>query len=616
MPFRKQASLAIAAGLLVASPLSMAAPREGQVPAADLLPGTSALYVKIDVQGMVAGFDTLDLVRLYRDEEVQDFIQPAIEYLKPHLGEVDAVRFLMNSYGLPAVIEGEVTAAVAGFGILNEQGAIGWFKSDAVFSPEAAQALVDTGWGVMPDLLLLVETAGRESFASMFERLLELPPGGARTASRVAGALTYQCSSLELEHLPGGALSLYHGFVGDQFVLGLREESLVELMRRLAAGEARPDSLSHDPTFQAWRESSARGTELVEVYAGLGHALRLLMPFVDLAGGGDDLRAMGLDGLEGAGYALALESGRVRESVAAVLPEERRGCLRLLDALKPSAALTDGIPEDATAAFALGIDYALLYDRIVELVAQVSPWESERMQEDQRQFQEEVGVALRAELLAPIGSRTVLHATLPKTGFIPDVGGKIEIRDAGLAADVLARLRESLERESGGAVQVKDARIGEREGGFYLMIPEAPVAPAFLLEADRLEFASSIRYLKQTAGGAGGPGLADGSEDFKSCLAATVGRHMEDLALVFYVDLARGVECGLGLSEMFLPLILAQLPFEMDAGLMPLPETVSDYLSGLLLTVRSSDRVVAVDILSPVGGLLPLASSPFLLFSL
>ena len=615
MTNRKQLPLALTLGLL-ASPLAISAPAGEQLPATDLLPATSALYVKVDVGRMVSEFDTLDLVRLYHDEEVQEFIQPAIEFLQPHLGEVVAVRFLMESYGLPAIVQGEVTAAIAGFGVLNEQGVIGWFKSDAAFSKETAQVLVDTSWAVIPDLLLLVETAGRESFESMFERLLELPPRGALTVSRVAGAFTYQCSSVELEGFPGGALSLYHGFVGNQFVLGLREESLVEWMRLMAEGEARPDSLSHDPAFEVWRQSSTQGHELVEVYAGLGHAFRLLMPFIDLAGGGSDLRATGLSEMRGAGYALALESGQVRESFAAILPEVRHGWLRLLDGLRPSAALTDGIPQDATSALAFGVDYGVMFDRIEEFVAAVAPWEKEQMDEDLRQFSEEVGVSLRAELLAPLGAKTMVHATLPRSGFIPDVAGTVAIQDADLAADVMDRLRELVQRESGGDVQVKETPIGEREGGFYLNIPEAPVAPAFLLAEDRLEFASSVRYLKQTAGFGQRPGLADGSADFRSCMIATVGRHQEDLALVFYVDLARGVEYGLGLSEMFLPMILDELPFELDAGLMPLPDTVSEYFSGLLLTVRSNDQVVAVDILSPVGGLVPLSMSPFLLFSM
>jgi hypothetical protein len=104
--------------------------------------------------------------------------------------------------------------------------------------------------------------------------------------------------------------------------------------------------------------------------------------------------------------------------------------------------------------------------------------------------------------------------------------------------------------------------------------------------------------------GAGAQNGDEPSEDLERCLRCCVGEHRADVSVLLYLDLARGAEYGLRMSELFLPALLAQAPFELDAGLMPLPETVAGYLSGVVLTVRVSDRIMAVDFSSPVAGLI------------
>ena len=588
---------------------------EGRVPLEDLLPGSSALYFSLDVGRMVADFDTLDLVRLYHDDELREFIRPAIEFLKrDSLRQVAAVQFMLNAYGLPGVIRGKLTLALTGLGAVDEQGRIAWLDGDAAFPKELAEQLAERTESVIPDFLLRVETAGRESFESSLERVFELAPTEFATTDLQRDGFSYRSTTFEIPGTPLGALSLYYGFVGEDFLAAFREERLLEVTASLRGGTRPQAALSDDLAFRSWRQSSVRGTEILEIYAGVGHAVPAFMPFLEDSL--EDFRTTGLDAVCGAGFALALEQGRMRESFAAVLPDQRRGLLTLLEALEPSGVLTAQVPAGATAALALDLDPAKLFDRAIEFLQQAVPREHELLVQHLSEFQADLGLDLRKELVASLGTQAVIHASLPKSGFIPEVSGSIEVRDQERARAALSRLRQALERAAGDELSIKETTIGEHEGALYVTLKGAPVTPTILLAGNRLHLASSPNVLRQTLRSASEPARPSAtSKDLVRCLASSVGEQQADVALLVYFDLASGAEYGLGLSELFMPAILAQAPFQLDAGLMPLPETVAEYLSGVLLTVRISERTLAVDFSSPMVGLaLPLAVvSTFLL---
>src|SRR6185295_5412578 len=145
-------------------------------------------YGDLDVGKLVSDWRKLDLVRLWNDEAVQDFVKPAMEMGQSNLAQANAIVAMLQAYGVPDTIRGKASIVVFGVGTVTNNTDYRWFD---VAHPPASIADLGSNPGPvtsmnadgkttissqLPDLVLCVETSGKDAFDAAFGRALELVP--------------------------------------------------------------------------------------------------------------------------------------------------------------------------------------------------------------------------------------------------------------------------------------------------------------------------------------------------------------------------------------------------------------------------------------------------------
>lgn len=599
-------TLALAA--LLSLPATAAEPTSRSL--ADLVSNKTAFYLAVDVEGGATQWETLDLVRLYHDDEVQGFLAPVIEMVtgSGDFHRAKAVTFFAEQYGFPAIIDGKVELAAVGHVVHVNDDPPQWVDGFEGISFRRAEGETRS---VDPEFVMLIDTAGQESFGPSFERVLELEPSIVVEQAETEGVPHFTAM------LPAGALgnprefSLHYSFVNDKFLLAMRPERLVELVRALRSEAVRADSFAAETAFSRWRKTCARGGEIVEAFAATKPVMSSVLDIArQMYGNGDSvatpIEQLGLDRIEGVGFRLAIENGRISDTLAIIGPQQRVGALRVLDALQPGAAIVENVRVGSNMHFEFRVDPATALDVALEVIGNYDPIARTEIEEGLADASAELGVDLKKELIASVGADLWISGAMPRSGFVPDIAGALELRDEAKFAAALPALKTAIAREAGGEFTFADLVLKDGEPGFYVKGDAAStVAPAFAVRGGKLWFSLTTSGLKKLLANLAKGGFEAGasSDDLKRCLATTVGNDIGSIAGMFYVDLRSATEFGLATAEPFLPMATAQLPVALDLTKFPAPETVASYFSGILYAVRLSDGVLSLDGSSPFGGL-------------
>lgn len=586
------------------------------------LPADTLLFAEIDLAGMLAGIDQLDIVRLFRDDEVREFLAPAVEAMSAKIRQLQAGLFLLRSYGLPQIIGGRISLALLGVGLPQADGGIEWTRGRQVLEPDLVARIRQAEW-VLPDLVVCIETSGRAAFESSLHRILELSPYRIESVDSRQGGVALRRTTVEFPGRETRSIGVHHGFVAPQdtrFLLATREESWLSVRERLGPEGATGETLAGSDPFRSWQHTGLRGTDLVRVYATVEGLLELLLPRT-VRGEGDGvapaeaLRNSGLATIQAAGYALGVDGGRIRESLTLVLPEQKTGVLALLDALQPTADLGTSIPATSAAALALGLDPSRLVDRWEHYLEETSESAHATYRQHLEQARQELGVDLRGDLIGSIGSAARIFARLPSSGLVPEVEGEVQLLDGKRFWLAFRRLEQVAAERSGGSLEVAGFDLPDGNAGSYWKLAGVPVSPAFAVSGESLRFGLTPRTVRRTLGQQDRPPpKVREVTNLDHCLRSFSASQAETITGLFYLDLPALAGFGLETATPFLGSAFRDLPFELDVSAMPFPETIASYLSGLLLTLRTSERAITLDAASPVGGLLfPLALPALLL---
>ncbi len=498
---------------------------------AEIVSKDSTLCATIDVERAAKQWETLALIRLWRDPEVQAFVEPLLKQsdASPDLKKIEGLKFFAEQYGLPQIIDGKVEIAIVGYAMHKDGGGISWCDAATAFSaPPAATP----GPAFIPELALLIDTAGQESFGASLERMLEIDPSIEVTEGEADG-VPYHVAKIPTETTNlADPLEFYFTFVNDKFLVAMRESRLVELVKGLRAEAAPAESLGTDKSYQRWAKACLRGGELISAYVGL----KTLMPTIvaqDKSKSGLDkaqksnLEALGFDRAEGAGMRIGLENGRISDSYSIIVPEQRTGLLRILDALQPGSAIVDNVKGNSAAHFEVRVDPAMVVNVALDALKDMDPSAHEDAEKGFAEMSEQLGFDLRGELIASLGADLMISASLPKSGFIPDVVGSMELRDVAKFQTILPKLKEAATKSSGGTATFQDIVLKEGDPGFYLKSNDMlSVAPSFAVRNGKLLFSLSTSGLKKLVAAMSKEPAPDASPnaDLKACLATTVGR--------------------------------------------------------------------------------------------
>lgn len=559
-----------------------------------VLPADCIGYLCLDVDRFRDGVDQLELVELYRDEEVQDFLEPAIELIERQGGgAARGALTMLESYGIPGLLGGRIEVGLFGPGVVRAGGAIEW-----KWDQQPSQAVAGPADGLrfdVPDFVISIETAGRQAFEAAIERALELPAVQVRSGRIEEGGVALRATTFDLSG-KGHELTLFHGFVGDRFLAAFRPERIVSAIHGLALEGVMDDSLAQADPFVDWRARALQGNEVVEFYVDVEQLIDALAPALSAAER-DNLTLFGLDSVQAGGLALAIDEGRIRDSFALLLRGPRSGALRILDAFSPCAPTLDQLPGSSALALTAHFDPGIYLDRMLELGAAASGSE-ETQQSWMDGMSRQLGVDFQG-LVKSLGNAWSVSMHLPRGGLIPDFAGSFRMAPAEGGGGSLQALRGILSSTLGAGGRIQSMTLDGGDDSFFLSLGQLPISPAFASFDDEIRFASSPQALKRILREKRG-GLGEEGSDFGRSLESNVGRDRDSVVALFYLDLARVSEWGLEASQMFLPAMLTQLPIQLDASLMPLPDTVSSYLSGLAVTLRSDERAMLIDSSGPV----------------
>lgn len=558
--------------------LLVAPARAGEL--VEALPPSTIAAVSIDVGRAVRELPELELVKLYQDEEVSEFLAGATEFAKGESRQLMAGLRLLKMYGLPDMISGKVVLAFTGFG-RRQEGGIDW--SAPLEEPNSTDHVANAA--------LLVETTGPDAFGESVMRALELIPEEMETVDVAHESFPHQVTRFLSGRPP--IPDVLTGFVGDVFIATHDPGLYLELAGALAADRADGGLAAHEG-FARVDASASRRVGVLDLYVNFSEAWGMVPPDVFA-----QFEAIGLSSLQAGGLSIGVDGGRIKESLTLVTGQERAGVLSLLDAFIPGAAGRD-VPADADAAFALGLDGTELLDRLLAFYDTIGPDVRRQAEESLTAFGYALDVQdFRGDLLAALGDRIVLWAKA-KAGPIPipDGGMIVGLDDVDKALEVIPNMFGGA---TGDDALLQPLKVDGATAAYYVRA-ELPVQPAFAVVDGRLVAATQPAVLKRRLASPGAKLASDA--DFSKCLAMNAGQGGDDVVALIYFDLATIIESALTSVEPFLPALLADTgPVELDASLMPFPDTVASYLSGYLLTVRKTDRVLALDASSPVGGM-------------
>ncbi len=171
--------------------------------------------------------------------------------------------------------------------------------------------------------------------------------------------------------------------------------------------------------------------------------------------------ALGLGGLEHAGFCYGFAGPFQRVSLELEMPGERRGLLRLLTS--PAAiSLADlpALPPDATTVYASRLDLPGLYEDTVAAATSITqlvfPFDPPNIEDSVEGFNRLLGFDLRADLIASLGDRLLLYDSPSQGPFMMGTTLAIEVKDEARLLKALNNLVVAASAAAGESIRVRE----------------------------------------------------------------------------------------------------------------------------------------------------------------
>ena len=532
--------------------------------AAHLLPEeTYFLATFSGVDRLLTKAESLDLVRLFKDPEVQAFLADTLEMLPQLVGGEGSIPLPLDE--IWALCRGEVTLACS--------------NTLPVFMG-----------GAPPSVALFVEMGeGKEAFAKRFDSLLE----------RIVWAKSFQLS--EKEHRGVGLRSLVPPQAGGAAIHFAAIESFFVVSFDCAFIEGMIDRfVDRTPGLAghgAFRRCQVRGggadSDLF-VFVNVVGFKELFQPFYpyDLD---EWISVLGLEQMEALSLSSLVAGGGSRDILFVDCAGEKKGLLKALSPQPLSERVLLQAPPDTLFLLAATLDASMVLDQVDTFLRTALPEFHGFFRSDLDGFKASTGLDLEREILAPIGSELALFITSPQGGFamIPNFYLTLSLDDEAAFRETEQKLFALLP----DSIEVTQSTFNERII-HHLTIPGSMLSPAFCVFDDQMIMASSpmamksyIRWLAKEE-----PGLSQ-TPAFGLGVAGTP----ESASMLFFINTRKSVEIGYGMGAAFLPNLLSGLDVPLDAGLLPMGESLTQYFSSASTYLVSDDTGLILSGRNPLG---------------
>ena len=173
---------------------------------------------------------------------------------------------------------------------------------------------------------------------------------------------------------------------------------------------------------------------------------------------------LGLDGLKRIELQWGIQDDAIVAVLGAVAPAPRRGILTFLDQPTFNIRSLPPLPAGLTGFAVLSLDFARIYDQIVELAKQSDPQAGDGFTQLEAAFQQRFGIELRKELLASIGPKVSLYSQPTSAAAAADLATAALAPFTGLTISAQVR-GDSVARAIDPLIQVINQLIQARQAG-------------------------------------------------------------------------------------------------------------------------------------------------------
>ncbi len=595
---RRLASFALVASVAAGPFAALAAAAETSL--ADALPSETFVYASFDAKALDRGIRDLDLAALLRESEVSTFLNPLFESV-PGVDPKDPVASLLAQSPVSEWLEGEVAFGIAGVEI-------------SFGGPDAKPMRVSPEHPVSAWLFHQITSVkdlsdgkgnGREVWVSL-DGALAITPGPA-LREHVKQFLASPPQHLAISHESVGGRDAtvltvtgpngIHGrawadLSGPRWCISGSKRTLEAAMHG-----SRQDSLASSASYRNFKGRVAPGPTAAFVMLDLKRAAGIVescVPPIAL----EEMRILGLDGVRGLGLGISFVEGGVRESALIALDGEPRGLLAPLNSLGGGFPSLDAAPDRTAFFVGLRFDPERLVSEVREAAKQLAPNASGMV--DEHLGHAKIGsLDLMADVVPAFGSEVSLALAAPKTGIIPDAVFVLELRDV----ERFNKLLDQVKAQTGSeGVEIRPLPLANGREGFSVMVPGAPVQPAFAIVGKRLIGAVSGPGLKSyLAKSTSDADTLKSDAGLASLRRAFAGTNPESAAFWMYLDLKKSLPVVYEALTPMVPALIQESGAPLDAAQLPLAETVAAHLRSIALAVHCDGGGISIDCFSPTG---------------
>jgi hypothetical protein len=440
------------------------------------LPKDTIFAVEVpDIAGTIADFQKMPLAKIWREEEVQQFVQDLVNMAKGQFDRYLAQARKMHEQGaFPVDPDKLLKLRVA-------SATFACTKLDVVGGkPRAAKGDTDvekkgqteTGGQPQPEIGLILHLDFGDTAKDWFSLvqmglgLLEQEAGAKMTKSEAkVGAASL--ITLSPNRANASPMSLNVAMIGNAIVIGTLESEMRSVLENMQKGT--PVLGAADALKQSTGKLDLPGSEM-RVYVrtdplfdfavkAFGVAAQMQPGFpIDPEGVARAIDALGLRSLKSMGFASAYQGGVcVSKSYVAAPAPERKGIMaganRTLD-----LGFLKWVPKDAVSFSAACIDPLSVYDGLVGALKAYDPKVAEHALGQLAAMEKQVGFTLRDDLFGSMGD-TFIYWSMP-LGTItspPEMAFLLKVKDQ----DRIIKVFKSLTALSNGMVEIEE---GEKRG--------------------------------------------------------------------------------------------------------------------------------------------------------
>jgi hypothetical protein len=452
--------LASLAAIFSSSSLVIAAPAES------LLPEQAIAYVRFDgLKAQQAALDRTVAARIFRDA------------LNPLLSDIE--RRIIDALG-PGVLSENLLEGVEPEELLELQKA-------AKGLPDLVPYLYDHGVVVAVEVVKLLEDQQWQVTIVFDGGADDKYRDGLLGAARLIGK--YNGGELEEQKMRGREIMTFDYY--GEFALAAWQEAehvvwtvgTLDLEKTLDLADGKQKNVAQSDVYKNFAGFDRYPT----VARGFLDTKRIAQVVVEAFPPAQlFVQQFGLQGLERVAFHVGCEGEFIRSTVELTIPGERQGLLKLVDGLKP-VTLGDAPPiaPDATLVAVTGLELGDLFETVLsvaELAAGfAAPPGSPKISEQLQEFEKQLGVNLRQDLLGSLEKPLVVYSAPSEGPFSMGTVLAFKVRDEQKLQKTLDTLLASIANLTGEDIAVKKSNYRSAEISMLRFGNNFPFPPSYTI---------------------------------------------------------------------------------------------------------------------------------------